>query len=116
VFDEKYYASQAWQMLRNGGYEDNLGYEFTVHPPVGKHTGWHARHVAAGVPDAGPGGVAGHRPLRLALSHRAGGVSIACVGAIRFAADAVAIADGQTGTLRVRRSSGLLPEYLWRLE
>src|SRR5207245_11667630 len=37
VFDEKYYASQAWQMLRNGGYEDNPGYELTVHPPVGKY-------------------------------------------------------------------------------
>ncbi|MFD1051759.1 phospholipid carrier-dependent glycosyltransferase, partial [Kibdelosporangium lantanae] len=36
VFDEKYYAAQAWQMLRNGWYEDNPGYEFTVHPPLGK--------------------------------------------------------------------------------
>ncbi|HJP72870.1 MAG TPA: phospholipid carrier-dependent glycosyltransferase [Pseudonocardiaceae bacterium] len=37
VFDEKYYAAQAWQMLRNGGYEDNPGYELVVHPPVGKY-------------------------------------------------------------------------------
>lgn len=36
VFDEKYYAIQAWQMLRNGGYEDNPGYEVVAHPPVGK--------------------------------------------------------------------------------
>ncbi|MFC0105342.1 dolichyl-phosphate-mannose--protein mannosyltransferase [Kibdelosporangium aridum] len=36
VFDEKYYAAQAWQMLRNGWYEDNPGYEYTVHPPLGK--------------------------------------------------------------------------------
>ncbi|REH37105.1 dolichyl-phosphate-mannose-protein mannosyltransferase [Kutzneria buriramensis] len=36
-FDEKYYAPEAWQMPRNGGYEDNPGYEFIVHPPVGKY-------------------------------------------------------------------------------
>ncbi|SDM35129.1 Dolichyl-phosphate-mannose-protein mannosyltransferase [Allokutzneria albata] len=58
VFDEKYYAVQAWQMLRNGGYEDNPGYEFTVHPPLGKqlialgewlfgYTGWGWRFVPA---------------------------------------------------------------------
>ncbi|GAA3438234.1 dolichyl-phosphate-mannose--protein mannosyltransferase [Kutzneria kofuensis] len=39
VFDEKYYAPEAWQMLRNGGYEDDVGekYAFIVHPPVGKY-------------------------------------------------------------------------------
>ncbi|MEV4310711.1 phospholipid carrier-dependent glycosyltransferase [Actinocrispum sp. NPDC049592] len=36
VFDEKHYTPQAWQMLRNGFYEDNPGYELTVHPPLGK--------------------------------------------------------------------------------
>jgi dolichyl-phosphate-mannose-protein mannosyltransferase len=36
VFDEKHYAPQAWQMLRNGGVEDNAGYELIVHPPLGK--------------------------------------------------------------------------------
>ncbi|MEU5690766.1 phospholipid carrier-dependent glycosyltransferase [Actinosynnema sp. NPDC020468] len=36
VFDEKYYVAQAWQVLRNGGYEDNPGYEVVVHPPFGK--------------------------------------------------------------------------------
>lgn len=36
VFDEKHYAPQAWEMLRNGGYEDNAGYELVVHPPLGK--------------------------------------------------------------------------------
>jgi dolichyl-phosphate-mannose--protein O-mannosyl transferase len=36
VFDEKHYVPQAWQMLRNGGYEDNPGYELVAHPPVGK--------------------------------------------------------------------------------
>ena len=36
VFDEKHYVPQAWQMLRNGGYEDNPGYELVVQPPVGK--------------------------------------------------------------------------------
>lgn len=36
VFDEKHYVPQAWQMLRNGGYEDNYGYELVVHPPLAK--------------------------------------------------------------------------------
>ncbi|MGH3915863.1 MAG: dolichyl-phosphate-mannose--protein mannosyltransferase [Pseudonocardiaceae bacterium] len=36
VFDEKHYVPQAWQMIRNGGVEDNPGYELVVHPPVGK--------------------------------------------------------------------------------
>ncbi len=36
VFDEKHYVPQAWQMLRNGGIEDNPGYELTVHPPLAK--------------------------------------------------------------------------------
>ncbi|MBA0125480.1 phospholipid carrier-dependent glycosyltransferase [Haloechinothrix sp. YIM 98757] len=37
VFDEKHYVPQAWQMLRNGGYEDNYGFTLIVHPPLGKH-------------------------------------------------------------------------------
>ncbi|WP_433665290.1 dolichyl-phosphate-mannose--protein mannosyltransferase [Nocardia sp. CA-128927] len=37
VFDEKYYALQAWDMLHNGmGIEDNPGYVVVVHPPAGK--------------------------------------------------------------------------------
>ncbi|MFI6043975.1 dolichyl-phosphate-mannose--protein mannosyltransferase [Nocardia sp. NPDC051321] len=37
VFDEKYYALQAWEMLTNGmGIEDNPGYVVVVHPPAGK--------------------------------------------------------------------------------
>ncbi|WHT23597.1 phospholipid carrier-dependent glycosyltransferase [Crossiella sp. CA-258035] len=36
VFDEKYYAVQAWQMLRNGWIEDNPGFNWTVHPPLAK--------------------------------------------------------------------------------
>ncbi|HEX3588919.1 MAG TPA: phospholipid carrier-dependent glycosyltransferase [Pseudonocardiaceae bacterium] len=37
IFDEKHYVPQALQMLRNGGFEDNPGYELTVHPPLGKY-------------------------------------------------------------------------------
>ncbi|MFF5098351.1 MULTISPECIES: dolichyl-phosphate-mannose--protein mannosyltransferase [Actinosynnema] len=36
IFDEKHYVPQASQALRNGGYEDNPGYELVVHPPLGK--------------------------------------------------------------------------------
>jgi dolichyl-phosphate-mannose-protein mannosyltransferase len=34
-FDEVYYATEAQEMLRYG-YEDNRGYTFIVHPPLGK--------------------------------------------------------------------------------
>lgn len=58
VFDEKHYVPQAWEFLRNGGYEDNPGYELTVHPPLGKqliavgewifgYNGWGWRFTAA---------------------------------------------------------------------
>ncbi|MGQ0840737.1 dolichyl-phosphate-mannose--protein mannosyltransferase [Actinokineospora sp.] len=58
VFDEKHYVPQAWQMLRNGGFEDNPGFELTVHPPLGKtliaagqwlfgYDGWGWRFTAA---------------------------------------------------------------------
>jgi dolichyl-phosphate-mannose-protein mannosyltransferase len=58
IFDEKHYVPQAWQMLRNGGYEDNPGYELTVHPPLAKqliaigewlfgYNGWGWRFTAA---------------------------------------------------------------------
>ncbi|WP_216215039.1 dolichyl-phosphate-mannose--protein mannosyltransferase [Amycolatopsis aidingensis] len=58
VFDEKHYVPQAWQMLRNGGYEDNAGYELVVHPPLAKqliavgewlfgYNGWGWRFSAA---------------------------------------------------------------------
>ena len=36
IFDEKHYAPQAWQMLHNGGVEDNPGFGLVVHPPMGK--------------------------------------------------------------------------------
>jgi dolichyl-phosphate-mannose-protein mannosyltransferase len=61
VFDEKHYVPQAWQMLRNGGVEDNPGYELVVHPPLGKQlialgelalgyngVGWRAAAAVAG--------------------------------------------------------------------
>ncbi len=62
VFDEKHYVPQAWQMLRNGGVEDNPGFELVVHPPLGKQlialgellfgyngVGWRAAAALAGV-------------------------------------------------------------------
>lgn len=58
VFDEKHYVPQAWEILRNGGVEDDPGFELTVHPPLGKqliavgewmfgYTGWGWRFTAA---------------------------------------------------------------------
>jgi dolichyl-phosphate-mannose-protein mannosyltransferase len=61
VFDEKHYVPQAWQVLRNGGFEDNPGYEVVVHPPLTKQlmaagqwllgydpVGWRAASALAG--------------------------------------------------------------------
>jgi dolichyl-phosphate-mannose-protein mannosyltransferase len=62
LFDEKYYAIQAWEMLRNGGVEDNQAFGVVVHPPLGKQliaigewllgynpTGWRLASAVAGI-------------------------------------------------------------------
>jgi dolichyl-phosphate-mannose-protein mannosyltransferase len=62
LFDEKYYAIQAQEMLRNGGVEDNQGFGVVVHPPLGKQliaigewllgytpTGWRLASAVAGI-------------------------------------------------------------------
>ncbi len=36
LFDEKYYAVQAAEVIRNLGVEDNQGFAVVVHPPLGK--------------------------------------------------------------------------------
>lgn len=61
TFDEVYYATEAQEMLRYG-YEDNRGYMFIVHPPLGKwfiagtsaifgndSAGWRAAPAIAGI-------------------------------------------------------------------
>ena len=61
LFDEKYYAVQAAEMVRNGGVEDNQAYGVIVHPPLGKQiiaigellfgytpTGWRFASAVAG--------------------------------------------------------------------
>src|SRR6478735_2482125 len=62
LFDEKYYAIQAWEMLRNGGVEDDQAFGVVVHPPLGKQliligewllgynaTGWRLASAVAGI-------------------------------------------------------------------
>jgi dolichyl-phosphate-mannose--protein O-mannosyl transferase len=62
LFDEKYYAIQAQEVLRNGGVEDNQGFGVVVHPPFGKQliaigewllgytpTGWRLASAVAGI-------------------------------------------------------------------
>ncbi|MEJ8280353.1 dolichyl-phosphate-mannose--protein mannosyltransferase [Pseudonocardia spirodelae] len=62
VFDEKHYVPQAWEMVRNGGIENNPGYEKIVHPPLAKQlialgemtfgydgVGWRVSAALAGV-------------------------------------------------------------------
>lgn len=61
LFDEKYYAVQAAEMLRTGGVEDNQAFGVIVHPPLGKQliaigemlfgytpTGWRLASAIAG--------------------------------------------------------------------
>ena len=62
LFDGKYYAIQAAEVLRNGGVEDNQGFGVVVHPPFGKQlialgewlvgynpTGWRLASAVAGM-------------------------------------------------------------------
>ncbi len=62
LFDEKYYAIQAQEMLRNGGVEENQAFGVVVHPPLGKQliaigewligntpTGWRLASAVAGI-------------------------------------------------------------------
>ncbi|HEY2300197.1 MAG TPA: phospholipid carrier-dependent glycosyltransferase [Jatrophihabitans sp.] len=52
IFDEAYYPVEAQEMLRFG-YEDNRGYMFIVHPPLGKWLiGWSTDLFGNGLSDA----------------------------------------------------------------
>ncbi|HZZ95455.1 MAG TPA: phospholipid carrier-dependent glycosyltransferase [Jatrophihabitantaceae bacterium] len=52
VFDEAYYPVEAQELLRFG-YEDNRGYLFIVHPPLGKWLiGWSTELFGNGLQDA----------------------------------------------------------------
>ncbi|ALG15002.1 dolichyl-phosphate-mannose--protein mannosyltransferase [Kibdelosporangium phytohabitans] len=97
VFDEKYYAANAWQMLRNGWVEDNPGFNLTVHPPLAKqlialgemafgYTGWGWRFASA---VAGTLMVlmivrAGRRLTRSTLLGAVAGVLLICDGVVHL--------------------------------
>ena len=52
IFDEVYYPTEAQELLRYG-YEDNRGYMFIVHPPLGKWLiGWTTELFGNGLHDA----------------------------------------------------------------
>ncbi|HEY6747474.1 MAG TPA: phospholipid carrier-dependent glycosyltransferase [Mycobacteriales bacterium] len=59
-FDEVYYATEGGELLHNGGYENNPGYMFIVHPPFGKWL------VAAGIAVFGDGPVGWRVPSAIA--------------------------------------------------
>jgi dolichyl-phosphate-mannose-protein mannosyltransferase len=93
VFDEKHYVPQAWQMLRNGGVEDNPGYALIVHPPLGKQlialgewlfgynaVGWRAAAALAGVLTVVLVVRAGRRLTRSTLLGGVAGVLLVCDG------------------------------------
>jgi dolichyl-phosphate-mannose-protein mannosyltransferase len=93
VFDEKHYVPQAWQMLRNGGVEDNPGYELIVHPPLGKQlialgelafgyngVGWRAAAALAGTLTVLLVVRVGRRLTRSTMLGALGGVLLICDG------------------------------------
>src|SRR6201999_2847478 len=52
IFDEAYYPVEGQELLRFG-YEDNRGYLFIVHPPLGKWLiGWSTSLFGNGLSDA----------------------------------------------------------------
>jgi dolichyl-phosphate-mannose-protein mannosyltransferase len=59
-FDEVYYATEGAEILRNGGFENNPGYMFIVHPPLGKWL------VAAGIAVFGDDSVGWRVPAAVA--------------------------------------------------
>ena len=59
-FDEVYYATEGGEILHNGGYENNPGYMFIVHPPLGKWL------VAAGITVFGDNSVGWRVPAAIA--------------------------------------------------
>ena len=59
-FDEVYYATEGGEILHNGGYENNPGYMFIVHPPFGKWL------VAAGITVFGDNSVGWRVPAAIA--------------------------------------------------
>jgi dolichyl-phosphate-mannose--protein O-mannosyl transferase len=59
-FDEVYYATEGGEILRNGGFENNPGYMFVVHPPLGKWL------VAAGISVFGDNSVGWRVPSAIA--------------------------------------------------
>ena len=93
MFDEKHYVPQAWQMLRNGGVEDNPGYELVVHPPLGKQLialgeltfgydgfGWRAAAALAGTLTVLLVVRAGRRLTRSTMLGGLAGVLLICDG------------------------------------
>ncbi|MDT7708476.1 MAG: dolichyl-phosphate-mannose-protein mannosyltransferase [Pseudonocardiales bacterium] len=93
VFDEKHYVPQAWQMLRNGGVEDNPGFELVVHPPLAKQlialgelvfgyngVGWRVSAALAGVLCVFLVVRAGRRLTRSTLLGGIAGILLICDG------------------------------------
>jgi dolichyl-phosphate-mannose-protein mannosyltransferase len=111
VFDETYYAPEARELLNNGGYENNPGYMFIVHPPLGK---W---FIAAGEwlftdhlhwpPENGyriPCALAGTLAVFLLIRvtrRMTGSTLLGCVAGVLLAVDGLSVVQSRTALLDI---------------
>ena len=105
LFDEKYYAVQAAEVVRNNGVEDNQAYGVIVHPPLGKQliaigeqllgytpTGWRLASVVAGTFVVFLTIRVVRRMTRSTLMGAIGGILIICDG-VSFVMSRMALLD-----------------------
>lgn len=105
LFDEKYYAVQAAETVRNNGVEDNQAYGVVVHPPLGKQliglgehllgytpTGWRLASVIAGTFVIFLTVRVVRRMTRSTLMGAIGGILIICDG-VSFVMSRMALLD-----------------------
>ena len=111
VFDETYYAPEAREILNNGGYENNPGYMFIVHPPMGKwliavgewlftdHLHW-APEYGYRIPSAIAGTLAVLILIRV-TRRITGSTLLGCTAGLLLAVDGLSVVQSRTALLDI---------------
>lgn len=105
-FDEVYYATEGGEILHNGGYENNPGYMFIVHPPLGKWL------VAGGISVFGDNSVGWRVPAAIAgtlcvlilirvVRRMTRSTLLGCVAGMLLAADGLSIVQSRFALLDI---------------